>query len=335
MTTRRQALDFVTQPINGETNAGLWHDRYMYRFDTNANVNQNESTALDTLLSQLERLLPSPYYNVTYSAWHHAIINTPGIYLRNAISTTRILVGLGVDSVVEAGMALHHTYGTPYLPGSALKGLAASFARQHLGDAWKVDSAAYAELFGTQTKSGAVDFLDARWDPASAGQVLARDIMSVHQFAYYSEDNHAPSDAEKLNIVPFMSVGINQCFVIPLAGPKNWCDAAFEILTQALAREGIGAKTNAGYGRMKVEVFVDPNQQVINAFIAVTSIDKVATTANKRPIVDRALREFTNKRANMTPAQQKQIAQMLCDAMQLAGMTGSSHYINMRNIADK
>lgn len=330
MTTRRQVLDFVTQPINGETNVGLWHDRYMVNFDKN----DDGSKATDELFSQLERLLPSPYYNVTYRGWHHAMTNSPGIYVRNAMSTTRILVGLGVDSVVEAGMALHHTYGTPYLPGSALKGLAASFARQHLGDAWKLESAAYAELFGTQTKSGAVDFLDALWDPTSDGTVLARDIMSVHQFAYYSEDNHAPSDAEKLNIVPYMSVGVKQRFVIPLAGPKDWCDAAFTILTQALAHEGIGAKTNAGYGRMVVEAFIDPTQQVIDAFVAATGIDKVANTANKRPIVDRALREFANKQSGMTPAQQKQIAQMICDAMQIAGMNGSSYYISMRKIAN-
>lgn len=330
MTTRRQVLDFVTQPINGETNAGLWYDRYMKSYDKNA----DGSKATDELLSQLEFLLPSPYYNVTYRAWHYAMTNSPGIYVRNATSTTRILVGLGVDSVVEAGMALHHTYGTPYIPGSALKGLAASFARQHLGDDWKLGSTAYGELFGTQTKSGAVDFLDALWDPTSEGKVLARDIMSVHQFAYYSEDNHAPSDAEKLNIVPFMSVGTKQRFVIPLAGPQNWCEAAFAILTQALTQAGIGAKTNAGYGRMIVEAFVDPNQAVIDAFVNVTGIDKVATASNKRPIVERALREITNRRTGMTPAQQKLIAQMLCNAMQLAGMKASSSYIQMRGIAD-
>jgi len=101
-----------------------------------------------------------------------------------------------------------------------------------------------------------------------------------------------------------------------------------------LASDGIGAKTNAGYGRMNVEVFVDPTQQIIDAFVTATGIDKVATTPNKRPIVDRALREFTNKRSGMTPAQQKQIAQMLCDAMQLASMTATLSYKDMQKIAN-
>jgi hypothetical protein len=60
----------------------------------------------------------------------------------------------------------------------------------------------------------------------------------------------------------------------------------------------------------------------------------VAKTSNKRPIVDKALREFNNKQSGMTPIQKKLIAQMLCDAMQLAGMTSSSSYINMRSIAN-
>ncbi|MFN5933621.1 MAG: hypothetical protein ACK46D_04890, partial [Roseiflexaceae bacterium] len=62
MTTRRPVLDFVTGPVNGETHAGLWHDRYMQNFDKN----DDGSKATDELLSQMERLLPSPYYTVSY-----------------------------------------------------------------------------------------------------------------------------------------------------------------------------------------------------------------------------------------------------------------------------
>jgi len=35
----------------------------------------------------------------------------------------RWIIGLGNQTVLETGITLHHTYGVPYLPGSALKGL--------------------------------------------------------------------------------------------------------------------------------------------------------------------------------------------------------------------
>ncbi len=39
----------------------------------------------------------------------------------------RFVTGLGDASPIETGLRLHHTYGVPYLPGSALKGLAAHY----------------------------------------------------------------------------------------------------------------------------------------------------------------------------------------------------------------
>ena len=41
------------------------------------------------------------------------------------------------ESTIETGITLHHTYGVPYLSGSALKGLVAHFVRNHVqGDQW-------------------------------------------------------------------------------------------------------------------------------------------------------------------------------------------------------
>ena len=44
----------------------------------------------------------------------------------------RLIVGLGSENVLECGLRLHHTYGTPIIPGSALKGLTAHYCR----DVW-------------------------------------------------------------------------------------------------------------------------------------------------------------------------------------------------------
>jgi len=39
----------------------------------------------------------------------------------------RLVVGLGAASVYETSMTLHHIYGIPYLPGSAIKGITRSY----------------------------------------------------------------------------------------------------------------------------------------------------------------------------------------------------------------
>jgi CRISPR-associated protein Cmr6 len=45
----------------------------------------------------------------------------------------RFVTGLGRSHPVENGFAWHHILGTPYLPGSSLKGLARSYARDWEG----------------------------------------------------------------------------------------------------------------------------------------------------------------------------------------------------------
>jgi CRISPR-associated protein Cmr6 len=46
----------------------------------------------------------------------------------------RMTVGLGAENVHETSMTLHHIYGIPYIPGSALKGIARNAAVEELCD---------------------------------------------------------------------------------------------------------------------------------------------------------------------------------------------------------
>ena len=39
----------------------------------------------------------------------------------------RMVIGLGNESVYETSMILHHIYGIPYIPGSAIKGVVRSY----------------------------------------------------------------------------------------------------------------------------------------------------------------------------------------------------------------
>ena len=46
----------------------------------------------------------------------------------------RLVVGLGLPSPLETGITLHHLYGIPYLPGSAIKGVTRAFRLQKIAE---------------------------------------------------------------------------------------------------------------------------------------------------------------------------------------------------------
>ena len=168
-------------------------------------------------------------------------------------TTSRLVVGLGTASVVETSIALHRIYGVPYIPGSALKGVARRFARQALGDDWSEGSNAFNLLFGRagddDSFRGLVTFHDAL--PHPGRWTLHPDTITTHHPQYYtttSKDVPGPSDGDDPNPVPFLAVTGE--FLLPLTGPMAWVQAAARILRLALRESGVGAKTYIGYGRM-------------------------------------------------------------------------------------
>jgi len=201
--------------------------------------------------------------------------------MRIASTLGRMVINLGAESVIETSIALHHTYGTPYIPGSSLKGLAASYLRQkqrilakkqrEQGEAsqeYKELAAAYKILFGDQDEAGYIIFFDAHYRPGSAiyqgqEQPLHSDIMTVHHPKYY-QGEHAPDDKQSPIPIPFLSATGH--YLVALAAPdlqhnKAWIDFTFDLLAQALLEQGIGAKTSSGYGRMKL---VDPEELLLS-----------------------------------------------------------------------
>jgi CRISPR-associated protein Cmr6 len=166
--------------------------------------------------------------------------------------------------VLETALTLHRAYGVPYIPGSALKGLASRYAHLYLeGEAWRRDLArfhrgeAQAGLFGTTEEQGLVVFWDAL--PLPGKWKLHPDILNPHHPDYYGSVKAPPADWDGPKPVPFLSA--TGTFLLALspapgvspeeAGP--WLRAAWRILAWALREEGVGAKTSSGYGRMALE----------------------------------------------------------------------------------
>ena len=183
----------------------------------------------------------------------------------------------------NAGIHLHPVYGFVCLPGSGLKGMARAWAetiwiegQDDPAAAWDRIRAVFGWSPATDTRkpwqpdgvqdpvgshAGAVVFHDAwptTWPP------LETDIVNNHHAQYY-EGKGDPGDWEDPIPVYFLTVAAGATFdfavsprtVADDAGARL-ADLALEWLRGALAHEGAGAKTNAGYGRFRLKDALDP-----------------------------------------------------------------------------
>ena len=133
--------------------------------------------------------------------------------------------------MLETGIRLHHTYGMPIIPGSALKGLAAHYCDQIWGDRhietpFKMPTDSEDErrevkhrrqkdrsrrdnyhrlLFGTTDDSGCITFHDAWYIPDSSAQPLVLDVMTPHH-PKWLDGSVPPTDFDSPTPVPFLSV---------------------------------------------------------------------------------------------------------------------------------
>ena len=266
---RREKLDALAP--QADTNAGLWLDKYLCGDDQRKQEHKGQPKPF--LVKEVATRINNLHlYRDFFDRWKKALTNERTT-LGEAKVEGRLAIGLGDDGVLETSITLHHTYGVPYIRGSALKGLAAAFARNRIGGLWKAEgfrsgkwqevSPAYKAIFGETDDAGYVTFHDALYVPDSGHQkqALHADIMTVHHPRYYSEKKEngelaPPADWDEPNPVPFLSA--TGKYLVALSAPENckeWLKAAFDILKLALAEEGVGAKTSSGYGRMKLEAY--------------------------------------------------------------------------------
>jgi CRISPR-associated protein Cmr6 len=209
-----------------------------------------------------------PVYGMAFRRWKEQLPpNT-----RTAVVSTlgRFVTGLGTASALETGIRLHHTYGTPIIPGSGLKGLASHYCHRIWGerdtefsttvieDNKTRPGASFQVLFGDLEKSGLIIFHDAWMLPEDLqGNIpncgLIPDVMTPHHSQYGIGGQVAPSDFDSPIPVPFLSIaGRFLVAVSPNAdGPKagEWVQLAIKLLRDALHNWGAGGKTRSGYGR--------------------------------------------------------------------------------------
>jgi len=77
-------------------------------------------------LSKLAETKVSPDYKYSFNRWE-ASFKAPGDRTFRLKLASRLLIGHGNSSAAEVGISVHHTWGVPVIPGSALKGLLAHY----------------------------------------------------------------------------------------------------------------------------------------------------------------------------------------------------------------
>jgi len=166
-------------------------------------------------------------------------------------------IGAGLSTPYgAAALNWHWTLGVPYIPGSSLKGLMLSWARDWEG----LKEAECVKIFGSERPKDNSD------DGLQAGQIIVfdalpitpptitLDILTPHYKKWYAggENAHWPGDWEDPNIVtfPVVKAGTEFRFAIsPKRGTRlEVVKSAASLLKEALMELGAGAKTSRGYG---------------------------------------------------------------------------------------
>jgi|Deesub1362A_J573_1020465.scaffolds.fasta_scaffold00936_8 CRISPR-associated protein Cmr6 len=248
---RRQVLDNVRLSSVRHPHAGLWLDKFLRE-----QVPQGGEGSFRGHFADVADIPIVSDYEAFFKRWK-TMLETAGAQLAVAHTKGRLAVGLGAASVLENSIAIHHTYGVPYIPGSALKGLAAHYASSRLEDErWRrlKGGEAHRIVFGDTEWAGYVNFFDALYVPKSAprNKPLELDVTAVHHPYYYRGENFAPADWDSPTPISFVSARGD--YLVALHGPDEWVETAFQVLALAFEEYGIGAKTSSGYGRMELEI---------------------------------------------------------------------------------
>ncbi|RMF81199.1 MAG: type III-B CRISPR module RAMP protein Cmr6, partial [Nitrospirae bacterium] len=134
---------FFDQPPR-ETHAGLLLDRGLEEHD-------REHRSAAQLIDRLQRCGAPAVYRNAFRRWRDWAVANPTTFSHwYGRVAGRLALGLGNESVLEVGLTLHHTYGVPVIPGTAIKGVVRACARKR----WALEPEVERILFGEVESAG-------------------------------------------------------------------------------------------------------------------------------------------------------------------------------------
>lgn len=235
---------------------------------------------------------------------------------------SRLIVNQAGGVLENANLCLHRHFGDPYIPGSAVKGIAGHAAwcewneAQDANEKQKIQQQ-ILDVFGENLSDskekkhqrGCVAFLDAV-PVKDEKPSLVVDITNCHHKDYYLGKKDKPTDNEQPNPQFFLAVEAGTKFVFTLVplwkkgklpgDAEQMLQLAKKWLIDGISIYGIGAKTGAGYGWFEVENPIQSKniqvQSVTNDEIS--EIDRIKSD-------DQKFSEFAKNLASHTAEEKK------------------------------
>lgn len=231
--------------------------------------------------------------------------------------TAPFVTGMGNPHPLENGFTWHPTLGTPYLPGSSVKGL----VRAAIEIAYEGDDkpALLQRWFGTAKKgdvaeaSGCFIFLDAL--PTKPCELKA-EVMTPHMGKWYEKGGKNPLHKEvqpgdwhspvPVGYLTARNLSL-QFAVLPRAGNAQAAqelEQVWQALDYALQWLGAGGKTAQGFGVMKLDPTIEQERQQVQQK-ALAKAAEEAAKANMSPIeleIHQCLSERTDPNLGEIPA---------------------------------
>ena len=239
----------------GGDNLGLAFDRLVSKVD---NPGNKEHEIKDKVLEIFSGYKVSSHtelkksYTYAFNQWKNAIKVQSQILSFDIVSLSKVIFGSGNTSALEVGVHLNKPWGVPYISGSSIKGIMASFLRKT--GTLSLESLDYVNIFGGnydgKKYSGSVVFNDA-WLYPDCDSWFERDIINPHYQKYYSGERF-PDGMESPIPVQTLTLSSGMSFFVSMQGPDNLLKYLKDVLGQAFFEIGAGAKTAVGYGRFKV-----------------------------------------------------------------------------------
>lgn len=232
----------------------------------NSSKNKEESKknieeAKKELVHVISKIKAPEFYQLAFDRWFKLTQSENFSHVAAKVNG-RLLTGLALGGALETGMTTHHTYGTPLLTGSSIKGATRAYA-----ESIDLPADLIKDLFGSgDDQSGSDDktsgyfvWHDAWWIPRDTGtKPFVKEVITVHEQSYYSEKTAVADGTE--SPIPNLQIGVQGEFYFVFEGDPSWSDYVAKLVLAMLEEQGIGAKTSSGYGyfvestRLKKEV---------------------------------------------------------------------------------
>lgn len=231
-------------------------------------------------LDRVAKIKPGPEYRAAFERYAASLAEmAPECASFRSKARSPVAFGLAEKGVLENGLRFAKPFGVPRIDGSALKGAMRRALARRLGLTDKLGAkkgdgevfspdatlkelakgfpeekqkalSAWMDAFGHLEGAGAFEVYDAWLAPADAPPLMV-DVVTPHHPGYYRGEKgfDTPKEWEEPIPAAFLCVRAGVEFLFAFRAPEAWHGLLKDLLSEVVEREGIGGKTNAGYGR--------------------------------------------------------------------------------------